>query len=116
MMIIKLLSANAVTPTSDGSKYTLLSAHPYTILPQQHRTVDTDIAVSLPTDTHGVIESCYSLVYTGIHSHGVVKENENIRIVVYNNSENILCLHAGDEIASLVIVSVVKGSMCIRMN
>lgn len=109
MLKVKKLNENAKLPTKNlgDAGYDLYCSNAVTVMPKERTLVDTGIALEIPTGYVGLIWPRSGMaVNWGLDTlAGVIDSTYRgeLKILLYNTSDDIMMFKAGTKIAQLVI-------------
>jgi dUTP pyrophosphatase len=114
---IKKVHDKAIIPkyqTLGASGMDLCAVHAHTIFPGERRTVATGIAISIPDGYDGQIRPRSGLAakqgITVLNSPGTIDSDYvgEIKVILFNTSDEVFSVCPGDRIAQLVVVPIVR--------
>ena len=112
-LLVKRLSSNATLPTrgsEEAAGYDLYSAEDFVMSPRSKALINTDLQIAVPYGCYGRIAPRSGFAWkqhTDIGA-GVVDSDYrgNVRILVFNLSDNNVTITQGDRIAQLVLEKI----------
>jgi len=112
-LLVKRLSSNATLPTrgsEEAAGYDLYSAEDFVMSPRSKALINTDLQIAVPYGCYGRIAPRSGFAWkqhTDIGA-GVIDSDYrgNVRILVFNLSENNVTITQGDRIAQLVLEKI----------
>ena len=114
---VKRLSPNAILPTRahhDDAGMDLYALDDEHIMPQQKQIVATGIAIAVPTGFFGLIGDRSSMAKRGAKVAGGVVDagyRGEIKIVIWNLSNEVIQLKKGERIAQMMIIPIVTPAI-----
>jgi dUTP pyrophosphatase len=118
---VSLLNSNAKIPTkahNDDAGFDLYSSVDINIAPKSRATINTSIAIAMPSNFAGLIWPRSGLsvkhgidVLAGVVDSGYRGE---ILVCLYNTSDDIVEIHTGDRIAQIIFQEVPRVSLSVN--